>query len=95
MDDIAKLADRLLLISKGDIVYDGTVDGFVAKSEQFHIVTYKFEGEPEQRSEITKSELNSFLNSVSNKGQLESFKIEETDFEHVIHSFLQKESRVF
>ncbi len=95
MNDIAKLADRLLLISKGDIVYDGTVDGFVAKSEQFHIVTYKFEGEPEQRSEITKSELNSFLNSVSNKGQLESFKIEETDFEHVIHSFLQKESRVF
>lgn len=33
MDDIAKLADRLLLISKGQIVYDGTVEGFVQNSE--------------------------------------------------------------
>ncbi|MNK97180.1 putative ABC transporter ATP-binding protein YbhF [compost metagenome] len=29
MDDIAKLADKLLLISKGVIVYQGTVDQFV------------------------------------------------------------------
>lgn len=95
MDDITKLADRLLLISKGSLVYDGTVDGFVAKSEQLQIVTYKFQGEPEQRSEIGKTELNTFLNKISSQGQLESFKIEETDFEHVIHSFLQKESRLF
>lgn len=33
MDDIAKLADRLLLISKGHIVYDGTVNGFTRKTE--------------------------------------------------------------
>ncbi|MFS4459215.1 ABC transporter ATP-binding protein [Bdellovibrio sp. HCB2-146] len=32
MDDIAKLADKLLLISKGHIVYQGTVPDFVAKS---------------------------------------------------------------
>lgn len=32
MDDIAKLADKLLLISKGQIVYQGTVPEFVAKS---------------------------------------------------------------
>ncbi|MDO9181102.1 MAG: ATP-binding cassette domain-containing protein, partial [Bacteriovorax sp.] len=32
MDDIATLADRLLLISKGNIVYQGTVDEFVANS---------------------------------------------------------------
>lgn len=32
MDDIAKLADKLLLISKGHIVYEGTVPEFVAKS---------------------------------------------------------------
>lgn len=29
MDDIAKLSDRLLLMSQGQLVYDGTVDGFV------------------------------------------------------------------
>lgn len=32
MDDIATLTDRLLLISKGNIVYQGTVDEFVANS---------------------------------------------------------------
>ncbi|WP_413292441.1 ABC transporter ATP-binding protein [Bdellovibrio sp. HCB185ZH] len=34
MDDIAQLADKLLLISKGNIVYQGSVDEFVAKSNQ-------------------------------------------------------------
>lgn len=32
MDDIAKLADKLLLISKGNIVYQGTVEAFVKKA---------------------------------------------------------------
>ena len=32
MDDIAKLAHKLLLISKGSIVYQGTVPDFVAKA---------------------------------------------------------------
>jgi ABC-2 type transport system ATP-binding protein len=34
MDDIARLADRLMLISQGSIVYDGTVDNFVAHAEK-------------------------------------------------------------
>ncbi|WP_413558910.1 ABC transporter ATP-binding protein [Bdellovibrio sp. HCB209] len=34
MDDIAQLADKLLLISKGNIVYQGTVDEFVANSNK-------------------------------------------------------------
>lgn len=34
MDDISRLADRLLLISRGAIVYDGTVDNFVRHAEQ-------------------------------------------------------------
>lgn len=33
MDDIARLANRLLLISKGGIVYDGSVQEFMQKSE--------------------------------------------------------------
>lgn len=33
MDDISLLADRLLLISQGSIVYDGTVLGFMGKAE--------------------------------------------------------------
>ncbi len=33
MDDISKLADRLLLISRGEIVYDGTVNSFTGRAE--------------------------------------------------------------
>jgi ABC-2 type transport system ATP-binding protein len=34
MDDISRLANRLLLISQGSIVYDGTVDNFVQHAER-------------------------------------------------------------
>lgn len=34
MDDISRLADRLLLISQGSIVYDGTVENFVTHAEK-------------------------------------------------------------
>lgn len=34
MDDISQLADRLLLISKGAIVYDGRVEDFLAHAEK-------------------------------------------------------------
>lgn len=34
MDDISRLADRLLLISQGNIVYDGRVEDFVAHAEK-------------------------------------------------------------
>lgn len=37
MDDIATLADRLLLISQGNIVYQGTVDEFVKNSNEENI----------------------------------------------------------
>jgi ABC-2 type transport system ATP-binding protein len=40
MDDIAKLADRLLLISKGSIVYDGTVPDFINKSEHLRKLSF-------------------------------------------------------
>jgi ABC-2 type transport system ATP-binding protein len=94
MDDIAKLADRLLLISKGSLVYDGTVQGFVAKAELIQTVTYQLVGGTELKEEVKKSELNQYLRELTQKGQIERIKIEETDFEDVIHSFLAKESRL-
>ncbi len=42
MDDIAKLADRLLLISKGAMVYDGSVQEFMAKSEREQRVSLRY-----------------------------------------------------
>lgn len=41
MDDISKLADRLLLISSGQIVYDGTVDGFIGHAETKQRLSFK------------------------------------------------------
>lgn len=43
MDDIAHLANRLLLISHGAIVYDGTVPGFMAKADLKQRLRMKFE----------------------------------------------------
>jgi ABC-2 type transport system ATP-binding protein len=43
MDDIAKLADRLLLVSQGALVYDGTVDKFTAQSKVNQKLICKFE----------------------------------------------------
>lgn len=42
MDDIARLADRLLLISQGRIVYDGTVPDFMGKSEQTQKISLRY-----------------------------------------------------
>jgi ABC-2 type transport system ATP-binding protein len=43
MDDIAHLADRLLLISRGAIVYDGTVKGFMARADLKQRLKMRFE----------------------------------------------------
>lgn len=43
MDDISKLADRLLLISAGQIVYDGTVAGFMSRAETKQRLSLKLE----------------------------------------------------
>jgi hypothetical protein len=56
-------------------------------------VTYKLVGESEHKQEVKKSDLNLFLRELTQRGQIENIKIEETDFEDVIHGFLAKESR--
>jgi ABC-2 type transport system ATP-binding protein len=42
MDDIARLANRLLLISKGSMVYDGTVKDFMDKAEREQSVSGRY-----------------------------------------------------
>ncbi len=54
MDDISMLSDRLLLISKGSIVYDGTVNGFMSKTERMQKLSVKLLKPPEK--EIVLSE---------------------------------------
>jgi ABC-2 type transport system ATP-binding protein len=43
MDDIAKLADQLLLISRGEIVYDGTVSSFSQKASQVQTLQFRLD----------------------------------------------------
>lgn len=43
MDDIAHLADRLMLISKGAIVYDGNVEAFTKSADMKQRVKMRFE----------------------------------------------------
>jgi ABC-2 type transport system ATP-binding protein len=52
MDDIAKLADRLLLVSQGQIVYDGNLEGFVARSESKRIIRFHLAEPLRQRHSV-------------------------------------------
>ncbi len=94
MDDIAQLSDRLLLISKGELVYDGTVELFSNTTETSKKMIYRYKNEIEQREIIFQTaELSEKLNEVVKLGEVVELKIEEVDFEEVIHRFLAKESR--
>lgn len=95
MDDIAQLADRLLLISKGEMVYDGTVDRFLQSTETSKKLIYRYKNDQQERELIFQdSELSQKLNEVVKSGEVVNLKIEEVDFEEVIHRFLAKESRI-
>jgi ABC-2 type transport system ATP-binding protein len=52
MDDISRLADRLLLISQGAIVYDGTVPSFVNQAEALQKITFKLATPAARRIEL-------------------------------------------
>lgn len=112
MDDIAKLANRLLLISKGEMVYDGTVQDFVRRSDPILKVCGALQspllealqigencvlpaGELVFSVVVKKDELPFVLSKISALSGVRDLKIEEDDFEDVIHRFMAKESRVF
>jgi len=95
MDDIAQLADRLLVISKGEMVYDGTVKRFLNSAETSKKLIYRYKNDEQERELIfQESELSEKLNEVVKSGEVVTLKIEEVDFEEVIHRFLAKESRI-
>lgn len=96
MDDIAKLSNQLLLMSHGRIVYQGRVNDFIRKADQSKKIIYRFEGESrEHHAQVKPHELKTLLQHISSQGEIEDLKIEEVDFEEIIHGFLQKESRTF
>ena len=73
MDDIAKLANRLLLISHGGMVYDGTVNDFISKSETYQKVSFGF---PEPLAEAVTINTQLSLNKGEQVFSLQVGKVE-------------------
>lgn len=92
MDDIAQLADQLLLMSQGEIVYNGTVDEFMQASDLKKKLIYRFQNSLEEKEKIFNSaELSKVLAEIVAEGEITDIKVEEVNFEEVIHRFLAKE----
>lgn len=110
MDDISFLADQLLLISQGEIVYNGTVREFTLKtgSAGFNESMLKVSwpeplkqsldlgegtivkaGESFVEVKIKPKDLVQALKVLTSGPTLQSLKVEESDFESVIHQFLK------
>jgi ABC-2 type transport system ATP-binding protein len=94
MDDITHLADQLLLISQGQIVYDGSVDHFIQTTDLKKKLVYRLKNSSEEKEIVYNShELSNILRELSQAGDVVDLKVEEVDFEDVIHRFLATESR--
>lgn len=93
MDDIAQLADQLLLISQGEIVYDGNVEHFMQTTTLKKKLIYRLKNSTEEKEIVFSSqELTQVLSDLSKAGEVVDLKVEEVDFEDAIHRFLEAES---
>jgi ABC-2 type transport system ATP-binding protein len=94
MDDITHLADQLLLISQGQIVYDGNVDHFIQTTDLKKKLVYRLKNSTTEKEIVYNSqELPKILSELAQAGEVVDLKVEEVDFEDVIHRFLATESR--
>jgi ABC-2 type transport system ATP-binding protein len=111
MDDIARLANRLLLISKGNIVYDGSVPEFMGRAAREQRISLRYSealrepldlgggralevGAQEVRLQVPSRDLPETVRRLTQASTVQDLKIEEPDFEEVIHKFLETESGV-
>lgn len=93
MDDITQLADQLILISKGELVYNGSVEHFMHGSNLTKKIIYRYKNDSTERTTTYQAnELSQKLNDILSQGEVSDLKTEEVDFEEVIHGFLAKES---
>lgn len=93
MDDIAQLADQLLLISQGEIVYDGNVEHFMQTTDLKKKLIYRLKNSTEEKEIVFSSqELTQVLSDLAKAGEVADLKVEEVDFEDAIHRFLEAES---
>jgi ABC-2 type transport system ATP-binding protein len=72
MDDIAHLADRLLLISRGAIVYDGTVKSFTNTAEVKQTLTMRFENPLSKEITVAEEKITLGIGAVDARIELKS-----------------------
>lgn len=108
MTDISSLASRLILLSKGQKVFDDSISSFMAQVNLTQKATVSFEsplpadiqfmnysaskGATYIEWELPNTDLIAALNFLSQQAQVKELKIEESDFEDVIHKFLESQS---
>lgn len=82
-----------LLISKGELVYNGTVDQFTAEAKIAKKIIYRYKHDAKEHEIMYEAhELSSKLSEIMKQGEVADLKTEEVDFEEIIHRFLAKES---
>lgn len=110
MDDIAKLADRLLLMTQGQIVYDGSVKDFVQKTSPLQKLSFSFPnpltesckvldhelalGQQEFHLSVEQAQVAAILPKVLELPNVQNIQLNEADFEESIRQFLQAEPRL-
>ena len=94
MDDIAQLADRLLLMSQGEIVYDGRVQAFVNRAKPKQKISALLQNQRTVSQEVPVSEIGTFVSELVKESPLLELKIEEPNFEDVIREFLAQNQNI-
>ncbi len=77
MDDISKLADRLVIISKGKIFYDGSIDKFTQKSVQKKRLKVIFETPVKENVHIS-ADINLIAGAIALDLEVEPSRIADT-----------------
>jgi ABC-2 type transport system ATP-binding protein len=106
MDDIARLAERLLIMTHGTIVYDGTVSGFIEKTghkQQLTVVLTEPlkdpidflgksfpEGEIKLSTTLEPKDVPFALQKIMSLYEVSEIKTESVDLEEVVRDFFMR-----
>lgn len=105
MRDVEEMADRLLLIDKGEIVYDGDIKGIIKRFYTKKILEVEFEKEIEEKEfedfdfekedtlykfKLENEKISEFTKFLLEKFPVKDIKIEEPDLEYVLRNLWEK-----
>lgn len=107
MKDVEEMADRVILIDRGEIVYDGNIKGIIKRFYTKKLLEVEFEKEIEEkefegfdferedttyRFRLQKEKIKEFVKFLFEKFPVKDIKIEEPDLEYVLRNLWEKNS---